>query len=95
MDPTSLSLNNTLSVSHPKFCPSTRTSDQELPVATWNNARTLPEPPSFAGLDEELPVPAACALHFLDDSKSLVVSYVDHGIVYAFLTSCLIPWIYG
>ena len=36
----------------------------------------------FPGLDEELPSPSACALHFLNGGKSLVVSYIDHGIVY-------------
>ena len=56
--------------------------DQHSTIASWTNTRTLPEPPSLPGLDEELPTPSACALHFLDGGKLLVVSYVDHGIVY-------------
>ena len=61
------------------------TMNQLIATAVWTNARNLPEPPSLPGLDEELPVPTACALHFIEDGKSLMVSYVDHGIVYEHL----------
>lgn len=50
-------------------------------TAVWTNARNLPKPPSLPGLDEELPDLIGCSLHFIEDGKSLVVSYVDHGIV--------------
>jgi len=50
-------------------------------TAVWMNPRNLPQPPSFPGLDETLPDPIACSLHFIEDGKSLMVSYVDHGIV--------------
>ena len=50
-------------------------------IAVWTNTRNLPEPPSLPGLDEELPAPTACSLRFIENGMSLVVSYVDHGIV--------------
>jgi hypothetical protein len=49
--------------------------------AVWTNANNLPELPSLPGLDEELPEPTACSLHFIKGGRLLVVSYVDHGIV--------------
>jgi WD40 repeat protein len=51
-------------------------------IASWDNARKLPEPPSHAGFDEQLPAPIASSLHFADDGKVLIVSYSDHGIMY-------------
>ena len=50
-------------------------------TAVWMNPRNLPEPPSLPGVDEELPNPTACSLHFVEDGKSLIVSYFDHGIM--------------
>lgn len=64
--------------------------DQLTATAVWTNARNLPEPPSLPGLDEELPAPTACALHFIENGKSLMVSYIDHGIVYEPLHSLVI-----
>ncbi|KAF9652253.1 YVTN repeat-like/Quino protein amine dehydrogenase [Thelephora ganbajun] len=54
---------------------------EQYAISVWTNARNLPEPPSLPGLDEELPAPIACSLHFTEDGKLLVVSYVDHGIM--------------
>lgn len=84
MDLTLLSSSNTRSVRNPQFRPRLPTANRQSTTASWTNAQTLPEPPSLPGLDEELPTPSACALHFIDDGKLLVVSYVDHGIVYAY-----------
>lgn len=49
-------------------------------TAVWTNPRNLPRPPSFPGLDETLPDAIACSLHFIENGKSLMVTYVDHGI---------------
>ena len=51
-------------------------------IASWTNARHLPEPPSLPGLNEQLPTPTANSLHFINGGKVLIISYSDHGIVY-------------
>lgn len=51
-------------------------------LAVWTNMRTLPSPPSFDNLKEKLPSPSARSLHFLKEQDSLLVSYLEHGIVY-------------
>jgi len=58
-------------------------------IASWTRPRKLPEPPSLPGLDEQLPVPIASSLHFIDDGKVLIVAYSDHGIVYGTLLALL------
>ena len=50
-------------------------------IAVWTNPRNLSEPPSLPGVDEELPNPTACSLHFVEGGRALIVSYIDHGIV--------------
>ncbi|KAF9783286.1 WD40-repeat-containing domain protein [Thelephora terrestris] len=61
-------------------------------ISVWTNANNLPEPPSLPGLDEELPEPTACSLHFIEGGRLLVVSYVDHGIVCWDVDSMEIKW---
>lgn len=47
-------------------------------TAVWRGMKTLPTPPSVT--DSEDTTPAARSLHFLKDD-SLLVSYLEHGIV--------------
>ena len=63
------------------FTPTRHDPIELITTAVWTNTRNLPEPPPLPGLDEELPAPAACSLHFIENGRSLVVSYVDHRIM--------------
>ncbi|KAA1479957.1 WD40 repeat-like protein [Dentipellis sp. KUC8613] len=47
----------------------------------WNDNRRLPEPPSFPELVSKLPSPTARSLHFIPKDNTLIVTYLDHGIV--------------
>ncbi|KAA1480052.1 WD40 repeat-like protein [Dentipellis sp. KUC8613] len=47
----------------------------------WNANRRLPEPPSFPELSSKLPPPTAQSLHFMPKDNTLLVTYLDHGIV--------------
>lgn len=50
-------------------------------IAIWRNIRQLPDPPAFARLEGTLPAPEVRSLHFMGGGKSLLVSYLDHGVV--------------
>lgn len=49
--------------------------------AVWRNIRVLPDPPSFENLKEKLSAPSARSLHFMREKDSLLVSYLEHGLV--------------
>ena len=48
-------------------------------TAVWRGMKALPAPPSVVSSEDT--TPAARSLHFLKDD-SLLVSYLEHGIVY-------------
>lgn len=48
-------------------------------LAVWRGVKTLPAPPPVANSEDT--TPAARSLQFLKDD-SLLVSYLEHGIVY-------------
>jgi len=48
-------------------------------IAVWRGMKTLPAPPSVVNSEDT--TPAARSLHFLKDD-SLLISYLEHGIVY-------------
>ena len=50
-------------------------------LAVWRNIRVLPDPPSFDNLKEKLSAPSARSLHFMQEEDSLLVSYLEHGIM--------------
>jgi hypothetical protein len=54
-------------------------------TAIWERVSLLLEPPKFLKLGGELSEPIACSLHFLrEGSNVLLVTYLDHGVMYAF-----------
>jgi hypothetical protein len=58
-------------------------------TATWESVSLLPDPPKFPELEGELPEPMARSLHFLGEGNVLLVTYLDHGVMYAFVSLCL------
>jgi hypothetical protein len=55
-------------------------------TATWESVSLLPDPPKFPELEGELPEPMARSLHFLGEGGDvLLVMYLDHGVMYAFV----------
>ena len=49
-------------------------------TASWKNLRTVPDPPSFT--NDAMAPPKARSFHFVGDSGRLIISFLDHGIVY-------------
>ncbi|KAF9784449.1 WD40-repeat-containing domain protein [Thelephora terrestris] len=59
-------------------------------ISLWNGMKTLPPPPSVADSGDDI-TPIARSIHFLKDG-SLLVSYLEHGIVCWDLKSGSLKW---
>jgi hypothetical protein len=46
-----------------------------------SDQKKLPDPPTFSQLSSRLPAPIARSVHFQKDGKTLVVSYLSHGVM--------------
>lgn len=50
--------------------------------ASWKNLRNIPAPPGLSTPNSPMEPPKARAIHFIGDSRRLIASFLDHGIVY-------------